>query len=224
MADNVEQPAGGQDSNVTEAGQDSAAGAIEIGGKKYTPDQLQEYISGGLRQDDYTRKTQELANQRKEVEMLAKLAKEDPTQFLKLSGGEAKAKPEFDDPLEAELYDVKNSTQSLEQKMQDLMYRLELDKVTKDYPEFNSGKMQKYVDSLVAQGESVQDAVRAAVEFQEEIGKSYLSSKKVDVTKTNAGGGLGVTTGQKEPYKVPRNKQGKIDFSKLRNDAAKRMK
>lgn len=227
MGDNVEQPSDAQDSNVTENMEDSSAGnesAFEIGGKKYTEKQIQDYISSGLRQDDYTRKTQELANQRKEVEMLAKLAKEDPTRFLQLSGGEAKAKPEFDDPLEAELYDVKNSTQSLEQRMQDLMYKMELDRVSKDFPEVNNPGIQKYVNSLVSQGENVEDAVKAAIELQKEIGKSYLDSKKVDVTKTNAGGGSGVTTGHQEDYKLPRRKDGRVDWSKHRAAVQKALK
>lgn len=219
--DNVEQPGNAQDSNVSESAQDSSERTFELDGKAYTESQLKQFVSGGLRQDDYTRKTQELANQRKEVEMLARLAKEDPTQFLKISGGEAKAKPEFDDPLEAELFDVKNSTQSLEKKFGDLLLGMEMEKARAAYPQMD----ESWVKAQIALGSdaSVTDLAKESVDRMEAQVKAYLNAKKQDVTKTNAGGGAGVTTGQKEPYKVPRTKTGKIDFTKLRSDAAKKM-
>ena len=39
---------------------------IELDGETYTPEQLKEWRQGYLRQSDYTRKTQEIANMRKE--------------------------------------------------------------------------------------------------------------------------------------------------------------
>ena len=41
---------------------------IEIDGKSYTEDQLKSFIGEGLRQADYTRKTQELARQREQLQ------------------------------------------------------------------------------------------------------------------------------------------------------------
>lgn len=43
---------------------------IEIGGEKVKLSQIQEWRKGYLRQDDYTRKTQQLAEQRKQIEQL----------------------------------------------------------------------------------------------------------------------------------------------------------
>ena len=46
---------------------------IEIGGKKYSLDEIQEWQKGYLRQSDYTRKTQQLAEQRKQYEKAIEL-------------------------------------------------------------------------------------------------------------------------------------------------------
>jgi hypothetical protein len=62
VAEGVEEPAGSTE-DVEATG---AVEEYEIDGKKYTADQVRESIKSGLRQDDYTRKTQEIARQRKE--------------------------------------------------------------------------------------------------------------------------------------------------------------
>ena len=51
-----------------EAEETSPAGKIQIGGKLYTPEEIEEAVRGQMRQDDYTRKTQELARMRRELE------------------------------------------------------------------------------------------------------------------------------------------------------------
>lgn len=54
-----------QDVNASPS--ETISNEIEIGGEKYTLDEIQEFKQGYLRQSDYTRKTQELAKQRNEI-------------------------------------------------------------------------------------------------------------------------------------------------------------
>lgn len=86
----------------------------EIDGEKFTIDQIKEWKQNGLRQSDYTRKTQELAQMRKELEELgteipvsetpsdldriAKIERELATKQLDLEITEFKTKyPDFDE-------------------------------------------------------------------------------------------------------------------------------
>lgn len=59
----------GEDQPTQEAPEDHDP-EIEIGGEKVKLSQIQEWRKGYLRQDDYTRKTQQLAEQRKQIEQL----------------------------------------------------------------------------------------------------------------------------------------------------------
>ena len=57
----------------TSVAEETVDDTVEIGGEKYTLDEIREFKQGYLRQSDYTKKTQELANQRREVEDAVKL-------------------------------------------------------------------------------------------------------------------------------------------------------
>lgn len=90
---------------------------IELDGEKFTYDQIREMQRGNLRQSDYTKKTQELANERKQngealefynyfkknPELLSKLA--DAEKELGLKGTDYSNKL---DPVQQEIKDLKN--------------------------------------------------------------------------------------------------------------------
>lgn len=57
----------------TQETQQNDTNYVEINGKKYTIDEIQEWQKGYLRQSDYTRKTQQLAEQRKQYEKAIEL-------------------------------------------------------------------------------------------------------------------------------------------------------
>lgn len=86
MDDDLEygQPTAGEDEELTESAESTesyeAGGAegeeptYEIDGREYTLSELREFIAGGLRQRDYTKKTMELAEERRKIEELRQAA------------------------------------------------------------------------------------------------------------------------------------------------------
>lgn len=66
--DKADAPSGDQAVQAPAVEAPPVASGIEIDGKNYTADQLREAIQGGLRQRDYTQKTQTLAEQRRALE------------------------------------------------------------------------------------------------------------------------------------------------------------
>lgn len=67
--------------------------SIEIDGEQYTLEQLKEFRQGYMRQSDYTRKTQEIANMRKEAEDAVELY-----EYLRANPQVAQRLAEVEDP------------------------------------------------------------------------------------------------------------------------------
>lgn len=63
----------GAEETGTETPAESGVATVEIDGESFTVDQLREFKANGLRASDYTRKTQELAEQRKRTEQFETL-------------------------------------------------------------------------------------------------------------------------------------------------------
>ena len=100
---------------------------VEIDGKEVA---IEELKNGYLRQADYTRKTQQLANQRKEVEDAVKLhehLKNNPEILQQLQ--QVTDVPRTLDPTQAKVIE-------LEQKVYDMMLEREIEILQNKYPDF----------------------------------------------------------------------------------------
>lgn len=100
---------------------------VEIDGKEVT---IEELKNGYLRQADYSRKTQQLANQRKEVEDAVKLhehLKNNPEILQQLQ--QVTDVPRTLDPAQAKVIE-------LEQKVYDMMLEREIEILQNKYPDF----------------------------------------------------------------------------------------
>lgn len=89
---------------------------FKIGEQEYTQDDILKWKSGSMMQDDYTRKTQELANQRKELEEQRKA----------LEGGV------FNQPQQ-----TKGDESQFNLKLAQLELKYEMDRLERKYPDMN---------------------------------------------------------------------------------------
>jgi hypothetical protein len=147
---------------------------------------LQEALAGYQRQADYTRKTQELSEQRKQVEFAATLAQslqEDPAgtlQALQQHYG-VKAQPEVEDewldPTEKQMQQLEQRIAAFEQsKAMDELTRT-IDKLQGKYGEdFNPDEV---VAKAIATGMTDLEAVFKQVAFDKIYSKASESSKKL---------------------------------------------
>jgi hypothetical protein len=104
----------------------SAPSEFEIDGEKFTTDQIKEWRKGNMRQSDYTKKTQEIAAQRKQMQEAVELyefLQSNPTyaqKLAELTAEEGKAnKMPITDPRVAEL-DLRLTTMQIERDLQDI--------------------------------------------------------------------------------------------------------
>jgi len=147
---------------------------------------LQEALAGYQRQADYTRKTQELSEQRKQVEFAATLAQslqDDPAgtlQALQQHYGVA-SEPEIDDewldPAEKQMRQLEQRIAAFEQsKAMDELTRT-IDKLQSKYGEdFNPDEV---VAKAIATGVTDLEAVFKQVAFDKVYSKASESSKKL---------------------------------------------
>ena len=111
---------------------------------------LKEALSGYQRQADYTRKTQELASQRENLQRAATIAEaleRDPMGTLDALGrfyGASTAnqpapiqEPEFTDPLERQVWELNQKIQSFEQLQAQQELEREVSRLQSQYPDFN---------------------------------------------------------------------------------------
>ena len=110
-------------------------------GKKYTTDDVENWRTSGLRQDDYTRKTQELAEQRKELEsfkeavadMQELMQHRDPDLWA-YATGQSTQRPslqkEFDDPVDG----LQHRLNTLEQNFTLSATKMQLENALKSLP------------------------------------------------------------------------------------------
>src|SRR3990167_6202070 len=88
--DTGEAEVGLTDQTAAAVGQDtSAAQTFELDGERLTPEQIKEWKAGHMMQSDYTRKTQELSQQRDQLKPYVELAdylKANPTQAQDIYG------------------------------------------------------------------------------------------------------------------------------------------
>jgi hypothetical protein len=128
---------------VTEPAVPPTPQEIEIDGEKYTVDQLKEYKKGYLRQSDYTKKTQEIASQKKEAQDAIELYnffKQNPEylqKFEEIKGTnqqQTAPKIQVTDPATRELM-VKVKTMEIDNI---------LNEIKKDDPDLNEVELMNY--------------------------------------------------------------------------------
>lgn len=114
---------------------------------------FKEAVSGYQRQADYTRKTQELASQRENLQHAATLAEaleRDPSGTLDILGRfyganntpfanqqPVKQEPEFLDPLERQVWELNQKVQTFEQFQAQQDLEREVSRLQTQYPDFN---------------------------------------------------------------------------------------
>lgn len=169
---------------------------VEIDGKEVT---IEELKNGYLRQADYTRKTQQLANQRKEFEDAIKLyehLKNNPEIIQQLQ--QITSVPRTLDPTQAKVIE-------LEQKVYDMMLEREIEILQNKYPDFEVMEVlemasQKQLTNLEdayhlvksSKGGTQQtlDVEKLKEELRKEILKEIESSVETSSIITSNGGGV----------------------------------
>jgi hypothetical protein len=158
---------------------------IQVNGEEVTVP-LQEALAGYQRQADYTRKTQELSEQRKQVEFAATLAQslqDDPAatlQALQQHYG-VTAQPEVEDewmdPAEKQMRQLEQRIAAFEQtKAMDELTKT-IDKLQSKYGEdFNPDEV---VAKAIATGSTDLEAIFKQVTFDKVYSKASESSKKL---------------------------------------------
>jgi hypothetical protein len=148
---------------------------------------LQEALAGYQRQADYTRKTQELSEQRKQVEFAATLAQsleQDPAGTLQalqqhygVAGQPSAEEDEWLDPAEKQLRQLEQRIAAFEQqKAMDELTRT-IDKLQSKYGEdFNPDEV---VAKAIATGVTDLEAVFKQIAFDKVYSKASESSKKL---------------------------------------------
>lgn len=169
---------------------------IEIDGEKYTLDDIKEFRQGYLRQSDYTRKTQELARQRKENEYALELFN-----YLKANPYLVEVLKQQD--MGSPMFNVAQQLTPEMQKIQELEMHIaqrdldyEITQLKQKYPDFDEVKVLQeaekrgitdleFVYKALREVEQV-DVERIKKEAIEESKKQILAEieKNKDVTKT----------------------------------------
>lgn len=169
---------------------------IEIDGEKYTLDDIKEFRQGYLRQSDYTRKTQELARQRKENEYALELFN-----YLKTNPSLVEVLKQQD--MGSPMFNVAQQLTPEMQKIQELEMHIaqrdldyEITQLKQKYPDFDEVKVLQeaekrgitdleFVYKALREVEQM-DVERIKKEAIEESKKQILAEieKNKDVTKT----------------------------------------
>ena len=188
-----------------------------IDGKAYTEDQIKEYIGGGLRQADYTKKTQELADKRKELERYINFVENNPGGYIKQNVDQLDNNREYENE-EVIRFREEASTemQTLKEELAEMKLDRELIKAKEKYPHMD----EEYVLTRLASGvsESVEELAAESESYLEKMHKKYLESKKTDETKTLRGGS-GTLPPKSKDVQLPRKKDGSLDWNKARQMA-----
>jgi hypothetical protein len=121
---------------------------IKVDGKdEYVP--LSEAVAGYQRQADYTRKTQELATQREQMQFataIQEALQQDPNGTIQLLqqhyglGADAQSEPEvpeFSDPLEKQIWEVSQKVEQIEAFRAEQQLQAEIGRLQSQYEDFD---------------------------------------------------------------------------------------
>lgn len=143
---------------------------IEIDGEKYTLDDIKEFKQGYLRQSDYTRKTQELARQRKENEYALELFN-----YLKANPYLVEVLKQQD--MGSPMFNVAQQLTPEMQKIQELEMHIaqrdldyEITQLKQKYPDFDEVKV-------------LQEAEKRGITDLEFVYKALREVKQIDVER-----------------------------------------
>ena len=181
MADTGEQPAPPETSDPAVAAETPAPETYSIDGEDYTYDQVNEWRQGGLRQADYTQKTQELANMRAEYSPLMQLRQRlenDPALVQKIrdhyeGGGQVEStESEYQDPA---VQKMQRDLAQTNRHLSDLAYN------------------QNQVQAQLAEGEVLRD-LNALADANPDIDRQVVMEQLPMKMAQLGGQGLGYST------------------------------
>jgi len=171
QADSTSQPESSEETQgVNASTSEPIVNEIEIGGEKYTLDEIQEFKRGYLRQSDYTRKTQELARQREEMADAIELynyLRDNPHLLYNLQ--ENIVDPNIADITE-QLTPAMQKIQELEMKIAQQELEYEINMLKTKYDDFDEVKV-------------LQEAEKRGITDLEFVYKALREDDKVDVEK-----------------------------------------
>jgi hypothetical protein len=202
---------------------------IEVRGKKYKASQIAQYEQGFMRQEDYTRKTQELAQQRQqqqaqlqELEQLKQyigvIQQRDPyfmAQAQRILQGQPADDPYAGDPYmqqirqqQAMIQNLSNWQQELSRKQHENELEKELTALEEKYPKMD----RNYVLSLVAADPTVDTAEAARVSHEgmtQRIRRELetMAEQRHQQRKAMTEGIGGRTAGITKPTKFPQTRE-----------------
>jgi len=164
---------------------------IEIQGKSYSAEEIEEALHGGLRQADYTRKTQEIAEMRRELEARERALEERESSWDEEEPSEP-VRTDYDDPFERRF-------SSMEDKLNKLYERNEAQAAR----ERAEQEQMKEVEQLQAEV----DRYAARPLFNREVVLKYMVDNNLGVGQVGVayqalyGGDLGRSLGEVEAMK-----------------------
>lgn len=117
---------------------------IKIGEEEFTPEEVAEWRQGYLRQSDYTKKTQDVANQRKELQEAVELY-----EYLKANPDVAKRMVEEGNDSDegkkaySKVDPVNNKVKILEQQIREMSLKMEVSRLENKYKDFEIMEVAK---------------------------------------------------------------------------------
>ena len=175
---------------------------IKVDGEELTVP-LAEAVAGYQRQADYTRKTQELASQREQMQFataIQEALQQDPAGTIELLqrhfGVQQEAfdepeVPEFTDPLERQMWEIDQKVQQIEQFRAEQQLQAELSRLQSKYQDFDP---QTVVFEALKQGSNDLEAVYKQMAFDklflERQAAQHLAAQEQSVVQAKRDAGI----------------------------------
>lgn len=149
----------GTETESEDLGEQTEVPTYEIDGEKYTAEQIREWKQGNMRQSDYTRKTQEVAQSRKEAQEALELMN-----YLK-------SKPE----LAQKLYDLDSNIDTNVKQVVDKVSDKSSDRLEKLEMQFRVNDIERDLNMILSKDKDVTDVELLEIATKEsvDIRKAY---------------------------------------------------
>jgi hypothetical protein len=199
---------------------------IEIQGKEYTEDQLRGFVEGSMRQQDYTRKTQELAEMRRQMEEERATFEAERAELAEQYSQQTHNE-EYQDPSDARLQKLASQMSKLteafekrEARDQETLRRFEAEESLeaaldhyKEAPFFNREEMKQWIQIKGLSADQVDVAYNSL--YGAKLGEQYGHMKAVQhgasTPPVMGAGPSAISPGFTHPSEVP---GGTEDYSK----------
>ena len=133
---------GQADETAEDSSEEEEQPKFNLDGEEYTADQIKQWKQGSMMQEDYTRKTQELAEMRRNYERLMQVRQE-PQQPEQFESDEQRQAMEL---IRAEARkEAEKLVLPMKQEQEDLQVKAEMDKIRSDY-KLNDDQMYELLD------------------------------------------------------------------------------